>query len=224
MTHWAKEFRLSDVALHKTCRKHDIPTPPPGWWAKQAAGKKVSRTPLPNLKEGTAANLTIASGNLRGETAKLSAVREEARMSLSGFETSAQSIPDPIVAKSFARLRKVKPADNGLLKIARKGTVALELSPESLERAEMCLNQIAEAALVLGFELLKDGDQVVFSNGTTLLPFSVKETVKRVPHVLTPQEIPEDEERERRNARRWSNNDWELYLHDPRLSSLANVR
>lgn len=33
MTHLAKDFALSDVALHKVCRKHDVPTPPPGWWA-----------------------------------------------------------------------------------------------------------------------------------------------------------------------------------------------
>lgn len=30
MTKLAGEFSLSDVALHKICRKHDVPTPPPG--------------------------------------------------------------------------------------------------------------------------------------------------------------------------------------------------
>lgn len=43
MTHLAKEFAISDVALHKICKKHDIPNPPLGWWAKKAAGKKVKR-------------------------------------------------------------------------------------------------------------------------------------------------------------------------------------
>ena len=37
MTHLAKEFVISDVALHKICRKHGIPNPPLGWWAKKAA-------------------------------------------------------------------------------------------------------------------------------------------------------------------------------------------
>ena len=44
MTHLAKEFAISDVALHKVCRKHSIPNPPLGWWAKKAAGKKVKQT------------------------------------------------------------------------------------------------------------------------------------------------------------------------------------
>src|SRR3546814_19586430 len=52
MTHLAKDFALSDVALHKICRKHAIPNPPLGWWAKKAAGKPVTRTPLPRQKRG----------------------------------------------------------------------------------------------------------------------------------------------------------------------------
>ena len=43
MTHLAKELGVSDVALHKVCRKHAIPNPPAGWWAKKAAGKKVQQ-------------------------------------------------------------------------------------------------------------------------------------------------------------------------------------
>lgn len=39
VTHLAKEFALSDVTIHKICRKHQIPTPPLGWWAKKQAGK-----------------------------------------------------------------------------------------------------------------------------------------------------------------------------------------
>ncbi|MGE3745272.1 MAG: hypothetical protein AB7G25_06105, partial [Sphingomonadaceae bacterium] len=37
----ARDFFLSDVAIHKVCRKHDIPTLPIGWWAKKEAGKPV---------------------------------------------------------------------------------------------------------------------------------------------------------------------------------------
>lgn len=53
MTHLAKQFALSDVALHKMCKKHDIPNPPLGWWAKKAAGKAVKQSPLPKTKAGT---------------------------------------------------------------------------------------------------------------------------------------------------------------------------
>lgn len=52
MTHLAKEFAISDVALHKICKKHGIPNPPLGWWAKKAAGKKVKQMPLPEANPG----------------------------------------------------------------------------------------------------------------------------------------------------------------------------
>jgi len=42
----AKEYGLSDVGLKKLCRRHDIPTPGLGYWAKVEFGKRVSRTPL----------------------------------------------------------------------------------------------------------------------------------------------------------------------------------
>lgn len=43
----APRFGISDVALSKLCERHQIPQPPRGYWAKQSAGKKVGRFPLP---------------------------------------------------------------------------------------------------------------------------------------------------------------------------------
>ncbi len=51
MVKLAKEFGLSDVALAKTCRRHNVPRPPRGYWTKLDAGKKVERIPLPREKD-----------------------------------------------------------------------------------------------------------------------------------------------------------------------------
>ena len=80
MTALAKEFGLSDVALHKICRKHDVPTPPAGWWAKHQAGKKVVITRLPQLKAGISERIAIAGGELRREPDMIAAAREQARV------------------------------------------------------------------------------------------------------------------------------------------------
>jgi hypothetical protein len=48
MTKLAKELGISDVGLAKACRRHDVPAPPRGYWAKLAAGHKPPRTPLPS--------------------------------------------------------------------------------------------------------------------------------------------------------------------------------
>src|SRR5690606_5437490 len=80
MTHLAKDFALSDVALHKICRKHGIPTPPVGWWAKRQAGKKVRQTPLPAAEPLAADRIVIAAPELRGQTPAVADVREAARI------------------------------------------------------------------------------------------------------------------------------------------------
>ena len=43
----SKEFGLSDVGLAKVCHRYNIPVPPRGYWAKQQAGKRVSKPSLP---------------------------------------------------------------------------------------------------------------------------------------------------------------------------------
>jgi hypothetical protein len=48
----AKEFGISDVGLKKTCKRHDIPTPGVGYWAKVEHGKTVRREKLPPAKRG----------------------------------------------------------------------------------------------------------------------------------------------------------------------------
>ena len=109
MTHLAKDFRLSDVALHKICRKHDIPNPPLGWWAKHAAGHKVKRIPLPKAKAGVALTVVIASGEVRQEPDSLASTREQARVKASEVDLSGEVLSHPLVKKSFDKLRKAKP-------------------------------------------------------------------------------------------------------------------
>jgi hypothetical protein len=43
----AKELGISDVAIAKLCKKHKIPKPPLGYWARIKAGQRVKRTALP---------------------------------------------------------------------------------------------------------------------------------------------------------------------------------
>lgn len=47
MTHLAAELGISDVGLAKACRRHAVPAPARGYWAKLRAGHKLVQTPLP---------------------------------------------------------------------------------------------------------------------------------------------------------------------------------
>ncbi|SHJ13125.1 hypothetical protein [Propionispora hippei] len=49
----AAQYGVSDVAIHKICKKLNVPTPPLGYWAKVNAGAKVAKTPLPKTNGPT---------------------------------------------------------------------------------------------------------------------------------------------------------------------------
>ncbi len=55
----AAEFRVSDVALGKICRRMNIPKPPRGFWAKVDAGRKPRKPKLPQLTKDGIAQVVI---------------------------------------------------------------------------------------------------------------------------------------------------------------------
>ena len=57
----AQRYAMSDVGLSKLCARHDIPTPPRGYWAKVQAGAKPSRTRLPASADTSLIQLTALS-------------------------------------------------------------------------------------------------------------------------------------------------------------------
>ncbi len=55
----AKEWGLSGRGLAKACRRLRIPVPPRGYWARVAAGQRLSRPQLPSLPPGQAEEIVI---------------------------------------------------------------------------------------------------------------------------------------------------------------------
>jgi hypothetical protein len=212
ITHLAKDFRLSDVALHKICRKHDIPKPERGWWAKLAAGHSLSRTPLPELKSDKGGTIVIAAGVTGHEAEDIAQVRERARILASETDVGSEIAAHPIVTKSIARLRKAKVGHQGLVAVAQQGLIAIEIAPASIDRIELALNRIVAAAGVQGFVLSGKGERAVFEGNDLAIPFSLKEAVKRCKHVPTEAELAAEEQRRKQNERRWSRSSWDTHF------------
>lgn len=64
----AKRLGVSDVWIRKACVKADIPVPPPGYWARAAAGKKTAREPLPARGLGKSADVTLGRDGIHERT------------------------------------------------------------------------------------------------------------------------------------------------------------
>ena len=55
MSRLGEQCGISGNGLAKICLRLDAPYPPRGYWARKAAGKKVSQTSLPATRQGTPA-------------------------------------------------------------------------------------------------------------------------------------------------------------------------
>lgn len=214
MTHLAKDFAISDVALHKICRKHGIPNPPLGWWAKKAAGKKVKQTPLPEAKPGAPDRITIADGEFGRESANLAAAREQARILASEGDDNEAASPHPIVDRTIAKLRKQKPSDIGLIAVSEGGLVKCEIAPRSVDRLAVILPRIVRAASLQGFQLVGAEGSAHFKSETEVIGFSISELVKREKHVRTDAERAKEEAWQRKRDLAARRNGWDSVFFD----------
>jgi hypothetical protein len=51
MLQLAREYGISNVGLAKVCKRHQIPRPSRGFWAKKRAGKAPTPSPLPAVND-----------------------------------------------------------------------------------------------------------------------------------------------------------------------------
>ena len=204
MTKLAKDFGLSDVALHKLCRRHQIPTPPLGYWAKLAHGKPVVQTKLPKVAGGDSAPVMVSTGQ-----PSQSAEAQEAKARAASL---AQVAPAPapqhkLITATLSKLRKAKANDRGLASAVAERLLDCSVAPSSIDRLEIILDRLVAAAGVQGFELTANGKSVKFAGPVESLSITISEEVKRSKHVTTAVEAAAVERLQ--NRRRRTNWDWD---------------
>lgn len=207
ITHIAKEFALSDVAIHKICRKHAIPTPPAGYWARRHAGQKVEQTPFPEDTSSGRAQITIAAPEIRGETTAVAAAREAARVRAS--DEPVASAQDAIVDRTIAALRAAAPSHKGIVSVEGPEVIQCEVSPASIDRLETILRRIAAAAQRQDFTLEAGDRRARFRGSGETIGLSITETVKREKHRPTPDEESKEAAWRRKIERRRPGNPWD---------------
>jgi hypothetical protein len=219
MTHLAKEFAISDVALHKICKKHGIPNPPLGWWAKKAAGKPVRRIPLPKVKDGAARNITIANADLSREGVALAEVREQARVLASTASDDAVAPSNPIVDRTISKLWQMKPSETGVVTTEPAGVIKCSIAASSIERLAVAFPRIVHAASIQGFKLIASGGPAMFELEGESVGFSISETIRREKHVVTDDERAKMEAWERKRDRAARFNQWNsVFTSMPRFA------
>lgn len=158
MTHVAKRFGVSDVALRKTCIKHNIPTPPLGYWAKLAHRKRVSQPSLPPLKQGERDHIHLAIRPPRQLPASVSAVLEAAQNQQAAPEMAIVVPKDrpkdlhAITSLVERAIRKTTANDEGFLNWGTKDQASIVVGRDSIERIIVLLDSFIQALAARGYE------------------------------------------------------------------------
>lgn len=78
MSQLASKLGISDVGLAKACRRHGVPAPPRGYWAKLRAGQEPPKTPLPAPELDVVVNFAATDPDERKRQKALEQKRTEA--------------------------------------------------------------------------------------------------------------------------------------------------
>jgi hypothetical protein len=148
---------ISDVGLAKICRKHDIPRPPRGYWAKKEFGKAPLQVRLPNPSNDCPILLRdpeecrISSPALRGvvEQKKAEEEKQEAKIEVAESLRGAHAL----VSQANQELQVAKTDEHHLI-VPPEGTLLdIRVSKASLRRALLIMDALLKALEQRGYEV-----------------------------------------------------------------------
>jgi hypothetical protein len=183
----SQEFGISDVGLAKLCRRHKIPVPGRGYWARLAAGQKQRRTPLPKIEDAHLRTVEIHRTKRPTTEGVLMVAKQPAPV----IEVADdRPIAHPIAIEVDRSL--IRSTDEKGLLQARKGrvvplAVSLEQLPRALRVFDALLGAVDSAGYALSWPKPYDKPLKVIVLEEELA-FSISEIAKAQPHELTPQE------------------------------------
>ena len=188
ITRLSKEYGLSDVGLAKICKKHNIPRPPRGYWARKVAGYNVKRLPLPP-RENVTISITPNPYNRNADK------NREIVYKVSPFIQSEEapivvpdrlSSPHPLIKQTSEILINRQPNDFRLVNPPKKGCLDITVSKGSLRRALRIMDTVIKALEKLGYGVYIAGGRTKTKIQEVPISFGISEKL------TTKKKRPED--------------------------------
>lgn len=204
MTKLAAQFKISDVALTKICRRHEIPVPGRGFWARVAAGYPLKRPELRLPSRQELEEIRIFGSSY----ARVKPEIREAERDAKAMESAAdrkiivgKRLDDlhPVAQATLQRLRKAEANDHGVVASFGPDLFSVAVSPSQVDRSIRILNAIARASTERGFSVERGKNSACLLVNGEQLEFFLSEKINREPHKETPAEAARAE----REKKRW---------------------
>jgi hypothetical protein len=178
VTQLSKEYGLSDVGFAKICKKHDIPRPPRGYWARKAAGQHMKKVPLPKRSSDGIIEISpnpLNQSNSKADSKSLQYIEHQQNFPPIVVAKSLRN-PHPFVSQSAQILELCEPNHVGILETTDKRCLDIRVSRKSLRRALRILDALIKGLLARGFEVEQNDDFDVHIHGECL-GFGISEEV-----------------------------------------------
>lgn len=184
LTLLCKRFGLSDVGLAKICRKHRVPIPYRGYWARVAAGQTPEQIPLP---KGTDVIVDLHPGLVpAAEPAAPEDSEVAAAVATARTCSGKDLVPDhldtahPLVRQLAKQMKRLKADEYGRLPTSGREPPAAWVSPACLERALRVLDGIVHGAVRRGYKVTEvPGPSIQIEVAGQSLRFHIEERSKR---------------------------------------------
>ena len=204
VTEVAKRYKVSDVAIHKVCKSLNIPTPPPGYWAKLRAGKAVKRPPLLPGGESKKMGMQTGAGNSNRSNEMeipLEFLPEEERQVVLNVaaqillpQENARMLPEIVVHRKkiteWSKRKRQQEREFGAGWNRGRNQepappFAEGVSEEQQSRVFRLIDALAKAMTPLGWELATD---LKFAMGQDSVTLMFSESIDKVLHTPTKEE------------------------------------
>lgn len=221
MVKLAKEFGLSDVGLRKTCVRHDIPTPPLGYWAKLNFGKPAKKIPLGPPAEGVSDRVLVSvfpSAEVPDEIAQAATKARDRVQAPIVVPNEPPARFHPLAQALKRALKSAKPDDEGFLRVGGSGVLGADIGHANRDRAVLLVDTLFNALEAAGQEIkATDGGIRAIVDGEGMI-LRLGETKDKTAHQPTKSELkakadweeqrrkwPSIYDRDRQHWRTWDN-------------------
>ena len=169
MLHLAKRYGLSNVGLAKICRKHDIPRPPRGHWARLQFGKASPQTPLPRPDE----DYDITMQEPVPLPPPVNKDRFPKPVEPIAMGETLRNVHE-LVNRAKHQLQNAPTDENGLILVPADAVLDICVSKGRLHRALLITDALFKAAEKLGYRVAR-GPSI--EGGGFAIRFNIKENL-----------------------------------------------
>jgi hypothetical protein len=181
----AKELGISDTMIKNHCRKHKIPRPDPGYWAKVKYGKRVKKPKLPKIN---AEPVICIRPQLNDPMRKA----EESKKLPFKIEIPSQlDDAHPLAQRSHKSFNAAKAGDRQILHPGWSKAFDLRITKGTVLRAHLILSALLTIFEKLGYPVEvnpKERRKTSVTVDGEKLYFHIDERIKRIDYQLTEKE------------------------------------